>query len=72
MWKELFDQEGFQAKYGLRIAERSHSCYNYSYSHGDFLQHDFAEDNEAYFPYLSRERYWYLIPVNSLEYKMKL
>jgi hypothetical protein len=48
--------------------EPRHSCYNYSYSNGDFLQDDFAKDNEACFPYLSRERYWYH---GATEYKVE-
>jgi len=35
MWKQLFDDEGFAAKWGLRAAERRSKCYNYSWEHGD-------------------------------------
>lgn len=35
MWRELWDPQGFSAKWGLRTAEFRHACYNYSYEHGD-------------------------------------
>ena len=35
MWKQLFDDEGFAAKWGLRAAEKRSKCYNYSWEHGD-------------------------------------
>ena len=35
MWDQLFDDNCFQAPYGLRTAELRHECYNYSYDHGD-------------------------------------
>merc|ERR1712107_689469 len=35
MWKQLFDDEGYSAEFGLRTAERRSPCYNYSYSHRD-------------------------------------
>ena len=35
MWKQLFDKDGFAAKFGLRTAEHRAPCYNYSFAHGD-------------------------------------
>merc|ERR1712039_861549 len=35
MWKQLFDPQGFQAKWGLRSAELRSPCDNYSWSHHD-------------------------------------
>lgn len=35
MWQELFDLQGFAAKWGLRSAELRSPCYNYSYIHRD-------------------------------------
>ena len=35
MWARLFDKSTFAGPWGLRSAELSSPCYNYSYTHGD-------------------------------------
>eukprot|EP01060_Flectonema_neradi_P033226 TRINITY_DN5510_c0_g1_i4.p1 TRINITY_DN5510_c0_g1~~TRINITY_DN5510_c0_g1_i4.p1 ORF type:complete len:540 (+),score=65.27 TRINITY_DN5510_c0_g1_i4:64-1683(+) len=35
MWRQLFDDNGFNSLYGPRTAELRHPCYNYSWSHRD-------------------------------------
>eukprot|EP00929_Paragymnodinium_shiwhaense_P095082 TRINITY_DN56042_c0_g1_i1.p1 TRINITY_DN56042_c0_g1~~TRINITY_DN56042_c0_g1_i1.p1 ORF type:complete len:246 (+),score=14.70 TRINITY_DN56042_c0_g1_i1:73-738(+) len=35
MWRQLFDDHGFAARWGLRTAELRSQCYNYSYVHRD-------------------------------------
>lgn len=32
MWDQLFDDQGFKARWGLRTAERRHPCYNFTVS----------------------------------------
>jgi hypothetical protein len=34
MWEQLFDDDGFAAKWGLRTAEKRHPCYNYTWDKG--------------------------------------
>mmetsp|Transcript_26459 Transcript_26459/g.94347 ORF Transcript_26459/g.94347 Transcript_26459/m.94347 type:complete len:493 (+) Transcript_26459:293-1771(+) len=40
MWKQLFDERGFSAPFGLSVAERRHACWNYSWEHGDTWNQD--------------------------------
>ncbi|CAE8643973.1 unnamed protein product [Polarella glacialis] len=35
MWPQLFDEQGFAARWGLRTAELRSPCYNFSYEHSD-------------------------------------